>query len=316
MAKRKSFSDDGWAIWVTGDDVSTFYLNEWVNPQGKSYVDVAVRIRGVKGTHDLNVYIPFGVSKAEIEDLSHHLKNKNVFCAVFTSRCILDYMKNKYTSELAYHGKTVDLIHLSCTEYTLKSLAGGTLLTVSIDALLDFLDNDEAYFIFRLPHKNLNEIFKPQIDVTDAFTRLRDLLTSPVVSEKYACSVRVNEARLLPDEINQIGAFHRQKLNKAVVTLSLHEDYQVNDSNCYRIHRLEKDLYDHYAPAGFPCDEAITYEWNESKEKNLYGHFNFYFGIARDTISKSSMLVYMILLFIVSLMGNVLWELLSPLLGL
>ena len=27
MAKRKSFSDDGWAVWVTGDDVSTFYLN-------------------------------------------------------------------------------------------------------------------------------------------------------------------------------------------------------------------------------------------------------------------------------------------------
>ena len=41
MAKRKSFADDGWAIWVTGEDTSTFYLNEWVNPQGKSYVDVA-----------------------------------------------------------------------------------------------------------------------------------------------------------------------------------------------------------------------------------------------------------------------------------
>ena len=54
MAKRKSFADDGWAIWVTGEDTSTFYLNEWVNPQGKSYVDVSVRIRGVKGTHSLN----------------------------------------------------------------------------------------------------------------------------------------------------------------------------------------------------------------------------------------------------------------------
>lgn len=316
MAKRKSFSDDGWAIWVTGDDVSTFYLNEWVNPQGKSYVDVAVRIRGVRGTHNLNVYIPFKIEKAEIEDLSHHLKDESVFCAIFSSRCILDYMKNKYTSELAYHGKTVDLVHLSCTEYTVKSLAEGTLLTVSIDALLDFLDNDEAYFIFRLPHKNLNEIFKTQIDVTDAFTRLRDLLTSPVISEKYTCSVRVNEARLLPDEINQIGSFHRQKLNKVIVTLSLHEEYQMNDSNCFRIHRLEKALFNSYAPSGFPCDEAITYEWNESKAKNLYGHFNFYFGIARDTISKSSMLLYMILLFMVSLMGNVFWELLSPLLGL
>ena len=169
--------------------------------------------------------------------------------------------------------------------------------------------------MFRLPHKNLDELFKTQIDVQDAFTRLRNLLTSPVVSERYACSVRVNEARLLPDEINQIGAFHRQKLNKVVVTLSLQEEYQVNDSNCYRIHRLEEELLGGYAPAGFSCDNAVTYEWNESREKNLYGHFNFYFGITRETISKLSMLLYMVLLFVVSLMGNVLWELLAPLLG-
>ena len=315
MSKKKSFSDDGWAIWVTGDDTSTVYLNEWVNPQGKSYVDVAIRIRGVLETHDLNVYVPFAVDKEEVEDLSHHLKNENVFRAIFSTRCILDYMKNKYVSEVAYHGKTVDLIHLSCTNYTVKPLANGTLLKLSIDSLAKYLDNDEVYLIFRLPHRNLDNIFKPQIDVHGAFTRLRDLLTSPVVSEKYFNSVRVNEARLLPDEINQIGAFHRQKLNKVVVTLSLPEDYQVNDSNCFRIHRLEKDLYRDYAPAGFNCDEAITYEWNESREKNLYGHFNFYFGISRDTISKSSMLLYMILLFVVSLMGNVLWTLLSPLLG-
>ena len=315
MAKRKSFADDGWAIWVTGDDTSTFYLNEWVNPQGKSYVDVSIRVRGIKATHDLNLYIPFQVEKAEVEDLSHHLKNENVFRAIFSTRCILDYMKNKYASEMAYHGKTVDLIHISCIEYTMKPLAKGTLLTASIDALMDYLDNDEAYFIFRLPHKNLDELFKPQIDMQGAFARLRDLLTTPVISEKYACSVRVNEARLLPDEINQIGSFHRQKLNKVVVTLSLQEEYQVNDSNCYRIHRLEKDLYGDYVPEGYQCDDAITYEWIESKAKNLYGHFNFYFGVSRDTISRSSMLLYMTLLFVVSLMGNVLWTLLAPLLG-
>ena len=94
MAKRKSFSDDGWAIWITGEDTSTLYLNEWVNPQGKSYVDVSVRIRGIKKTQDLNIYIPFKVNGSEIEDLSHYLKNENVFRAIFSTRYILDYMKN------------------------------------------------------------------------------------------------------------------------------------------------------------------------------------------------------------------------------
>ena len=316
MAKRKSFVDDGWAIWVTGDDISTLYLNEWVNPHGKSYVDVSIKIRGIKGTHDLNLYIPFGVEKDEIEDLSHHLKNETVFRAIFSTRCVIDYMKNKCTSELAYHGRTVDLVHISCVDYTVSPLANGTLLGVSIDGLMECLDNDEAYFMLRLPHKNLDKVFKPQIDVQDAFTRLRDLVTSPVVSEKYACSIRANEARLLPDEINKIGAFHRQKLSKVVVIMSMQEDYQVNDANCYRIHRMEKELYGEYAPDGFDCDEAITYEWNESREKNLYGHFNFYFAITRDTVSKSSMLLYLILLFLVTMLGNVMWAFLGPLLGL
>ena len=64
--KQKSFADDGWAVWIDGDDVSTVYLNDWLNPQGKSFVDLAVRIRGVRATKSLNVYIPFRVSEAEL----------------------------------------------------------------------------------------------------------------------------------------------------------------------------------------------------------------------------------------------------------
>ena len=316
MAKKKFFADDGWAIWITGEDTSTFYLNEWVNPKEKNFVDVGVRIRGVKGSKNMNVYIPFAVEKDEVKDVSHHLKDKNVFRAVFSARCVFDYMKNKCTSEMAYHGKTVDLVHLSCIDYELKPLAGGTLLTVPLDTIQEYLDNDEAYFLFRLPHKNLDEVFRRQVSVKSVFTRLRNLLTSPVLSEKYICSVRVNEARLLPDEINQIGAFHRQKLNKAVVTMSLQEDYLVNDANCYRIHRLDKEMYGDYAPEGFNCDDAVTYEWNESREKNLLGHFNFYFHITRNSISRGSLILYFALAFLVSWFGGVLWSGIKPLLGL
>ena len=314
MAKRKSFADDGWAIWVTGDDTSTFYLNEWLNPRGKSYVDVSVRIRSIKCTRDLYIYIPFHVEKDDVQDLSHYLRNENIFRVIFSTRCVMDYMKNQHTSELAYHGKTVDLVHLSSIDFSLRPLSGGTLMTVPLDNLLPSLDNDEAYFTFRIPHKNLDDMFKSQLSAKHNFHNFFNLLTSPVQSEKYSCSVRVNEARLLPDEINQFSAFHRQKLNKAVVTLSLQEDYQVNDSNCYRIHRLEEDMYGDFAPADFNCGEAITYEWIQSREKNLYGHFNFYFGIARDSISKQSMLLYIVLLFLFSMVGNLTWEMLGNLL--
>ena len=68
--KQRKFADDGWAVWVDGDDVSTVYINDWLNPKGESFVDLAVRIRGVKASKSLNIYVPFLVSKEELQDIS------------------------------------------------------------------------------------------------------------------------------------------------------------------------------------------------------------------------------------------------------
>ena len=54
MPKReRKFADDGWAVWVDGDDTSTVYINDWLNPKGISYVDIAVRIRGISLSNNL-----------------------------------------------------------------------------------------------------------------------------------------------------------------------------------------------------------------------------------------------------------------------
>ena len=51
MAKeQRKFADDGWAIWVDGDDTSTVYINDWLNPKGKSYVDLAICVREIKAS--------------------------------------------------------------------------------------------------------------------------------------------------------------------------------------------------------------------------------------------------------------------------
>ena len=64
--KQRRFADDGWAVWIDGDDTSTVYINDWINPKGKSYVDLAIRIRGVKLCKFLHVYMPFAVLTEEI----------------------------------------------------------------------------------------------------------------------------------------------------------------------------------------------------------------------------------------------------------
>ena len=302
--KKRKFADDGWAVWIDGEDTSTIHINDWLNPKGKSYVDIAIHIRGIKVCKALNVYVPFSVFKEEIEDVSLSFGDTKILQAIFSAACIVDYKKNQHTSEIAYNGKTVDIVHISTTVFQAEPLSDGTRICVDLQQLQPYLDNDEAYFIWRMPHKSLDAIFKPYVDVGNAMERLRDLITTPVVSEKYGYSIRINESRLLPEEITRIGMFHRQKLNKAVITISIDENYELNDAGCYHIRRLEENLYKKYLPSDYQTEDVITYQWNQSRENNFQGQFNFYYSITRDSISKGSMLLYMILLLTVGVIGD------------
>ena len=314
--KQRKFADDGWAVWIDGEDTSTIHINDWLNPKGKSYVDIAIHIRGIKSSKALNVYVPFPIMKEEIEDVSLSFGDTKILQAIFSAACIVDYKKNQHTSEIAYNGKTVDIVHISTTSFDVEAISNGTLIRVGLQELQPHLDNDEGYFIWRMPHKSLDAIFKPCVDVENAMERLRDLITTPVVSEKYVYSIRINESRLLPEEITRIGMFHRQKLSKAVITLSVDEKYELNDSNCYRIRRLEENLYRNYLPKDYQYDDVITYQWNQSRENNLQGQFNFYYSITKNSVSRGSMFLYMILLLAVGVIGDFISEAVQALIGL
>ena len=314
--KQRKFADDGWAIWVDGDDTSTVYLNDWLNPKGKSYVDIAVRIRGVQNVKALHVYVPFPVAEEEITDVSLLFQDTKILQATFSAACIVDYKKNAHTSEIAYNGKTVDIVHISTLAHQTKHLADGTLITIDLERVRPFLDNDEAYFVWRMPHKSLDDIFRHHVDVGNVLERLRDLITTPVVSEKYGYSIRINESRLLPEAITRIGAFHRQKLKKAVITISVDENYELNDSGCYRIRRLEENLYQAYLPSDYQTEDVITYQWNQNRDNNFQGQFNFYYSITRESISKGSMFLYMFLLLSIGLISDVISNAVQALLGL
>jgi hypothetical protein len=314
--KQRKFADDGWAVWIDGEDVSTVYINDWLNPKGKSYVDFAVRIRGVKVSKLLNVYVPFLIKKEEIEDISLLFKDKNILQATFSASCIIEYKKNKYTSEIAYNGKIVDIVHVSELNYSATAMNEGTLIKIDLEQLHPYLDNDEAYFIWRMPHKSLDEIFAPRKDMNNAMERLKDLITTPIVAEKFGYSIRINESRLLPEEITKIGAFHRQKLKKAVVTLSVNESYELNDTSCYRIRRLEENLYKEFLPKGYKGENVITYQWQQNRDYNLKGHFNFYYNINKNSVSRGSMFLYLILLTVIGVGGNLIASFIDKFIGL
>ena len=144
--KQRKFADDGWAIWIDGDDTSTVYINDWLNPKGKSYVDLAIRVRGVKVSKCLHVYVPFVVSREEIEDVSLLFQDKKILQATFSAACIVEYKKNECTSEIAYNGKTVDIVHISCLEYQTSGLSEGTHISIDLEKLQRLFENQNKIF--------------------------------------------------------------------------------------------------------------------------------------------------------------------------
>ena len=314
--KQRKFVDDGWAIWSDGDDIFTIYLHDWLNPKGTSYVDLAIRIRNVRVSTRMRIYVPFVLSRQEIDDVSLLFDDTKILQAVFGSACIVDYKKNEFTSEIAYIGKTVDIVHISTLDYQLSPLSDGTLIDIDLKPLQPYINNDEAYFVWRMPHKSLNRLFKSRVGAGSLLTQFRDLITSPMLSEKHGYSVRVNEPRLLPEEITRVGSFHRQKIKKAVITISISEDYDINDEGCYRIRHLEEELYKGYIPDKYKTDDVISYQWHQNRELKLQGQFNFYYNITKNTINGASMTVYMILLMLLAVMGEILGDFAKTLLGL
>ncbi len=315
-SKKRRFADDGWALWIDGDDRSTIYLNEWINPKGKSYVDISVRVYGAKEANEVNFFVPFEIEKNEITDLSYMLSDASALRALFNTNGKVDSEKTKYTSELRYDNRTVSLINLTNAFTTIKKVSYGTVITVDFEFIKECITSDEAYMIFRIPHKTLDKIFAPTMDVGSMFDKINSLIQSPIISEKYGYSIRINEARLLPPEINEIEDLHEQRIRKALVTISIGDEYEMNDSTCYRIRRLEAELNRGYAPVGYDCSDAITYQWIEERDSNMKAHYNFYFTMEHNEISKMSMFVYLFMVLLTGALGGAIYDLFRLMFGL
>ena len=209
--KKRRFADDGWVLWIDGDDRSTIYLNEWINPKGNSYVDISVRVYGAKEANAVNFFVPFEIEKSEITDLSYMLSDSSALRALFNTNGKVDSEKTKYISELRYDNRTVSLINLTNEFTKVKKVSYGTVITMNFEFIKDCISSDEAYLIFRIPHKTLDKVFAPVMDVGSIFDKINSLVLSPMISEKYGYSIRINDARLLPPEINEIEDLQEKK---------------------------------------------------------------------------------------------------------
>jgi Ni,Fe-hydrogenase I cytochrome b subunit len=58
------------------------------------------------------------------------------------------------------------------------------------------------------------------------------------------------------------------------------------------------------------------YYWHQNQEYNLLGKYNFFNTINKNEISKKSMFLYLLIILVIGLFGDALYDLIKFLLGL
>ena len=101
-SKNKKFVYDGWAVWIEGEDVSTVYLNDWIDPKGHSYIDIAVKIKGISKSRSLNIFIPFDIEREEIKATDEEVEKRVEEMATAQGKPVPDVKKNINARQLDY----------------------------------------------------------------------------------------------------------------------------------------------------------------------------------------------------------------------
>lgn len=300
----QQFATDGFAIWLSGS-LSKFdydiHINEWLLPQSNSYIDIGIRLYNTKNLSDCYIYVPYIFTLNELNDLSLTLANENIARGIFNANCSIKSSSNSPIIEIEYNGRKENIISLSSTSLNIENIGQGTLLTIPITPVIHRLVHDESYLRFRLPHKTLDVFFHTKKH------NYKFQFESPVITERYNYVIKLNEVRSLPFEIRNIFTKAQQNINKVITTLSVNEQYIVDDSFCYKVRHLEEDLYANYVPDVFSCSNVIVYQWY-IKDKS---HYNFNIKIDYSHIMWRSFFLYAFLFILFTFLGNILWKLLS-----
>lgn len=295
--------NDGFALWFTGNAQSfefDVHINEWINGES-NFIDFGIRIYNTSMVSNGFLYIPFNLLLADISDLSPHLSDENVARGIFNAACKIVTDTNNPLIIIEYNNRAENIIPLRLLYPKIEKVTGGVLLQLSFADVIPTLNTEETYIRFRFPHKSLD----------NSFSRLKHdykvIFESPIITDKVSYTIKVNELRSLPSEVRCLFKESSQKINKIILTLSADQEYIIEDSNCYKIRHIEENLYTNYVPKLFKCNSALAYQWIVS-DKN---HYNFFVRIETKKILYTSLIMYAIIVILLSLLGNLIWELLT-----
>lgn len=304
MNSNNYFVNDNFAIF--SDDISNKYyfdihINDWlVYPTG-NFIDFGIRIYNIFNVNTLFIYVPYKINIEDIQDLAPLFGNEKIARALTNTSAKITTSTTSPIIEIEYYGTTESIIFISSLNCSTRICENGTLITFTFNDIHSLLKNDNGYIRFRIPHKSLDKIF------TTKKHDYKFTFDSPIITDKYQHTIKINEFRSLPFEIRKMFSINGRNIKKIQFFLSSTETININENICENIRLLENDLFESYIPQTFKTSKAYVYQWVKGSSK----YFSFTFKCSTNKIQLLSLLIYCLIIIFLSIIGNMLWEILK-----
>ncbi len=297
------FINDNFAIVLSGSNNKLecdVHINDWVVYPFGSYIDFGFRIYNIIDVTTLEIYVPYKIGKEDIQDLAPLFGDEKVSRGMTNTIAKIITSTTNPSIDIEYYGITETIYFLSLIDYSICNCENGTIISFSFDRLSSHIRNDNGYIRFRIPHKSLDEIFKyKKHDYKFTFE-------SPIITDYYYHTIRINEFRSLPLEVRHMLSTKKQtkSIKKVCFYLSANEKINIDDNYCENVRPLENDLFGTYIPKTFKDSNTLSYQW--IKRSNKYVTINF--KCSTNRIQLLSLFIYSFLVIFLSIIGNVIWE--------
>lgn len=297
-------SDVAFAIWTVGTQSELdVHINEWIMPNScemTAFIDFGIRIYNVKGVDSVGLFVPYPIEDHEIVDLAKCLGNEDIARGIFNTTCTVTTHGETGIIDLDYnHHKS----NVATLPRSVIKTSSSTTIYFDLNSVANNITRDEFYIRFRIPEKKLGELLNQRKKFFRSFT---SLLASPIEREYFTYIIRVNEMRVLPNEIRFNQDVQRQKINKIIIAMALNGLIKVDSSFCYKVRVIEQKLYKDYVPKNFHLESCMAYQW--LSQKNAKTHYNFTLTLRKENINIYSLLIYSIFVIILSALGGLLVE--------
>lgn len=304
MKSRNQFINDNFAIFFDGNSSKYEYdihINDWIVYPTGSFIDFGIRIYNISNVNSLYVYIPYQINCEEIQDLAPLFGNEKIARALTNTFAHITSSTTTPIIEITYYGITESIIFLSLINYSSHKCEEGTIIIFSIKDAHSSIKCKNGYIRFRIPHKSLNKVFCTKKH------NYKFTFDSPIITDKYQHTIKINEFRALPSEVRQKISKNEQHIKKGHFYLAAIEKIDISDNICENIRPLENNLFESYVPQTFKTLNIFVYQWIKRPQKYL--SFNFKCSISK--IQIISLLIYSLIIIMFSIIGNIIWELLK-----